>query len=204
MAQRVVSEEMRFYYERRAREYDDWWLGEGRFSTRYRPGWHEEVAALTATVRALAPVPTLEVACGTAYLSRHLRGELTAIDQSRTMVEIAARRLPGARVRRGEAVPLAFADGEFDRVFTGHFYGHLGSGEREAFVAEARRVAGELVVVDSGLGRGAPAAEHQERVLDDGSCHRVYKRFFTGAGLATELGGGEVLHDGDWFVAVRA
>ena len=62
MAQRVVSEEMRFYYERRAREYDDWWLGEGRFSTRYRPGWHEEVAALTATVRALAPVPTLEVA----------------------------------------------------------------------------------------------------------------------------------------------
>jgi hypothetical protein len=31
----------------------------------------------------------------------------------------------------------------------------------------------------------------------------VYKRYFTGAGLAEELGGGEVLHAGRWFVLVR-
>ena len=204
MTRRVIDQGMRSYYQRRAREYDDWWLGEGRFSTRSRPGWHEEVAALAAAVRALSPVPTLDIACGTAYLSLHLGGELTAIDQSPAMVEIARRRLPGARVRCGEAVPLGFADDEFDRVFTGHFYGHLREAEREAFLAEARRVGGELVVVDSVLRRGVPAAQRQERILDDGSRHRVYKRFFTGAGLADELGGGEVLHEGDWFVAARA
>jgi hypothetical protein len=33
--------------------------------------------------------------------------------------------------------------------------------------------------------------------------HRVYKRYFTGTGMAAELAGGEVLHDGDWFVMVR-
>jgi hypothetical protein len=32
----------------------------------------------------------------------------------------------------------------------------------------------------------------------------VYKRFFRGAAPAEELGGGEVLHDGRWFVLVRA
>jgi hypothetical protein len=32
----------------------------------------------------------------------------------------------------------------------------------------------------------------------------VYKRFFTGTGLAGELGGGDVLHEGRWFVAVSA
>jgi hypothetical protein len=30
----------------------------------------------------------------------------------------------------------------------------------------------------------------------------VYKRWFTGAGLAKEIGGSDVLHEGRWFVAV--
>jgi hypothetical protein len=29
----------------------------------------------------------------------------------------------------------------------------------------------------------------------------VYKRFFSGAKLLEELGGGRILHDGHWFVA---
>ena len=37
-------------------------------------------------------------------------------------------------------------------------------------------------------------------MLNDGSRHRVYKRWFTAAGLAEELGGGETVHDGPWFV----
>ena len=40
--------------------------------------------------------------------------------------------------------------------------------------------------------------------MNDGSRHRVYKRFFSAEGLAAELGGGEVLHAGPWFVVVRA
>ena len=101
-------------------------------------------------------------------------------------------------------MPLAFGDGAFDRVFTGHFYGHLLPGERERFVEEARRVASELVVVDSALREGVDPEEWQERVLNDGTRHRVYKRFFRGTELAAELGGGDVLHDGRWFVVVAA
>ena len=98
---------------------------------------------------------------------------------------------------------LPFADGSFDRVFTGHFYDHLQPGERERFLAEARRVAAELVVADSALRDGVEPVQWQERVLNDGSRHTVYKRYFTGDGLAEELGGGEVLIDGAWFVVVR-
>ena len=65
-------------------------------------------------------------------------------------------------------------------------------------------MAPELVVIDSALRDDVEAEEWQERVLADGSRHRVYKRFFTGAGLAAELGGGRVLHDGRWFVVVAA
>ena len=58
-------------------------------------------------------------------------------------------------------------------------------------------------MVDSHVRPDHEAEEEQQRTLNDGSVHSVYKRYFTGAGLAAELAGGEVLHDGDWFVMVR-
>ncbi len=99
---------------------------------------------------------------------------------------------------------LARSADAFERVFTGHFYGHLEGGARTRFLSEARRVARELVVVDSALRDDVEAEEHQERVLNDGSRHEVFKRYFTADGLADELGGGETLFDGRWFVAVRS
>ena len=194
---------MKRYYDRRASEYDEWYEGKGLHAARERPGWHEEVAELCAVVAALPPARTLDVACGTGYLTRHLRGQVTALDQSEAMLEIARGRMPAARVVRGDGLALPFADGEFDRVFTGHFYGHLLEEDRERFLAEARRVAGELVVADAALREDVEPEEWQERKLNDGSRHEVYKRFFTGDGLVAELGGGEVLHAGRWFVVVR-
>src|SRR5262249_57281917 len=111
---------------------------------------------------------------------------------------------PGASFVQGDALELPGRDGSFHRVFTGHFYGHLSGDERTRFLAEAARVACELVVVDSALRDEVEPEELQERVLNDGSRHRVYKRYFTGEGLASELGGGDVLMDGRWFVVVRS
>lgn len=204
MARQVVDDRMRAYYDRRAREYDDWWLGTGLFAVRERPGWQEEVGQLVQVVGDLPAARVLDVACGTGFLTRHLHGEVVALDQSEAMTEIAAARVPHARVLQADAVPLPFADGAFDRLFTSHFYGHLLPEEREAFAAEARRVARQLVVVDSALREGVGLEGWQERVLNDGSRHRVYKRFFTATSLTAQLGGGEVLHGGRWFVAVAA
>jgi ubiquinone/menaquinone biosynthesis C-methylase UbiE len=154
-------------------------------------------------VAALPPARTLDVACGTGFLTRHLRGEVTGLDASESMVAIARERMPEGRFVVGDALSLPFADGAFERAFTGHFYDHLQPGERERFLTEVRRVARELVVADSALREGVEPEKWQERVLNDGSRHAVYKRYFTADGLARELGGGEVLHDGPWFVVVR-
>ncbi|MFL5940663.1 MAG: class I SAM-dependent methyltransferase [Gaiellaceae bacterium] len=195
---------MKAYYDRRAPEYDDWYLGGGRFAERERPGWHEEVAALGETLAALQPARTLDVACGTGFLTRFLPGEVVALDQSASMLEQAAEQAPDATYLQGDALALPFADGAFERVFTGHFYGHLDGEQRERFLREARRVARELVVVDSALRPDVEPEEQQERILDDGSRWEVYKRYFEAAALGRELGGGETLFDGRWFVAVRA
>jgi ubiquinone/menaquinone biosynthesis C-methylase UbiE len=195
---------MKAYYDRRAPEYDDWWLGTGLHADRDRPGWSEEVEALTHTLAALPAARTLDVACGTGFLTSFLPGAIVGLDQSETMLEIARGRVPSARFVSGEALELPFADGEFDRLFTAHFYDHLEEDDRLPFLSEARRVADELVVVDSALRDGHHPVELQERVLKDGSRWQVYKRYFTAEGLAEELGGGQVLHAGRWFVAVRA
>jgi len=191
------------YYDRRAFEYDDWWLGRGRFADRDRPGWDEEVDVLAELIASLPPKRTLDVACGTGFLTRHLRGDVVALDQSDRMLEVAREQVPGAQFVQGDALELPFADGSFERVFTSYFYCHLEGDERARFLAEARRVAPELVVVASVPGAGDPLERYEERILNDGSQWTVFKRVFTGSQLAEELGG-DVLHEGRWFVVVRA
>ena len=195
---------MKAYYERRAPEYDDWWRGTGQFANRHRPGWHEEAAALAKTIEALPPARTLDVACGTGFLTRHLPGEITGVDQSASMLELAQAKVPDGRFHQGDALELPFADDSFERVLTSFFYGHLEEPNRGAFLHEARRVATELVVVDSALHEDVRPVEWQERVLNDGSRWQVYKRFFEPEQLADELGGGRTLFAGRWFVAVQA
>ncbi len=188
---------MREYYEKRAHEYDDWWLGTGLFEVRPRPGWHEDVQALRAVVRALAAARTLDLACGTGFLTRWLPGFVVGVDQSPSMLEIARSRRPDASFVQGDALEPRPG---FERIFSGHFYGHLDPEQRARFLALP---CDELVIVDSALRPGGVDEDWQERVLDDGSRHCIYKRWFSAEGLAEELGGGTVLHDGPWFVAVR-
>jgi len=192
------------YYDRRAPEYDDWWNGTGLFAERERPGWHEEVAALIDALHALPPARTLDVACGTAFLGRHLPGDVTALDASPAMLAIARDRIAGGDVVQGDALDPPFPDGAFERVATGHFYGHLEKPERERFLARARRLAPELLVVDSARRGDVPAERMDPRVLGDGSRHEVFKRWFDPPQLLAELGGGEIVHAGTWFVAVLA
>jgi demethylmenaquinone methyltransferase/2-methoxy-6-polyprenyl-1,4-benzoquinol methylase len=191
------------YYDRRAPEYDDWWLGQGLYEDRERPGWEVELRRLEDVLRDLPPVRTLDVACGTGFLTRHLRGEVVGVDASERMLEIARRQAPNARFEQGDALSLPFEDDAFDRVFTSYFYCHLEDDQRNRFLAEASRVAPELVVVASIRGDGDDFERWEERRLNDGSEWNVYKRVFEGPDLAAELGG-EIAFKGRWFVVVQA
>lgn len=195
---------MKAYYHARAPEYDDWWLGRGPFAEFDRPGWDEEREELAGVVASLPPMRTLDVACGTGFLTRHLRGEVTGLDQSDAMLTFARENAPRATFVQGDALDLPFPDGAFDRLFASYFYCHLEEDERVRFLAEARRVAPELVVVSSVLKNELPPARYEERMLQDGSRWTVFKRYFRPAELLTELGGGEILHLGHYFLVVRS
>jgi ubiquinone/menaquinone biosynthesis C-methylase UbiE len=192
------------YYHRRAPEYDDWYAGKPYADPDQRASFLAERERLEATLRDLTPVRTLDVACGTGFLTRHLPGEVVGVDQSSAMLEIAREQAPNATYVTGDAYALPFPDNSFERVFTGHFYGHLEPSDRETFLAEARRVACELVVADAARRPDHEPDEWQQRAISDGTTWPVFKRFFLPEQLVDELGGGEVLFAGVWFVAVRS
>jgi ubiquinone/menaquinone biosynthesis C-methylase UbiE len=182
------------YYDRRAEEYDDWYRGIGLFAERSRPGFSDEVVLVAEILSTLAPCRTLDVACGSGFLTRHLRGEVTGLDQSARMLAVAAEQASTATFVQGDGLALPFADATFDRVVSGHFYGHLDETQRRRFLAEARRVAPELVIVDASRARATVSEEWATRVLNDGTEWEVYKRYFTPDELLSELGGsGETL-----------
>ena len=195
---------MKEYYDKRAPEYDDWYLGRGLFEPRDRAGWDAELDQLFEVIAALGSGRTLDVACGTGFLTRHLRGDVVGLDQSKGMLNEAHKQAPSVTYVQGDGLALPFVDHSFDRVFTGHFYGHLEPAERARFLAEARRVAPQLVVVDASRKHSELDEHMSPRVLNDGTTWEVFKRYFTGAGLAEELGGGDVLFEGAYFVVVRA
>lgn len=124
-----------------------------------------EVEQLIELLASLPAVRVLDVACGTGFLTQHLRGEVVGVDQSPGMVSVAAARLPAAQIIQGDAVPLPIDDAAFDCVFTSHFYGHLLACERERFLNEARRVGRRLIVAESAKRVDVRAEDWQELTL---------------------------------------
>ena len=190
---------MKEYYDRRAPEYDDWWHG----AERERPGWREELAAAVGAIQALPQTRTLDVACGTGYITQHLTGDVVCLDQSARMIAEAQRRLPHITFIQGDALSMPFPNDSFGRVFASYFYCHLEEEDALRFLAEARRVGRELVVMASRWDGEQAKSRWEQREVSDGSTWPVYKRVFEPDELAAELGG-EVLHAGRWFVVVRA
>ncbi len=184
------------YYDRRADEYD-------ATSWEYTGGDSRVVKLVQEALGSLSYVDTLDVGCGTGYVSRWLPGRLTLIDASAAMLSIAKRRLVSAACVRGRAPLLPFTDSSFARIFTGNLYGHLALPVRLQLVEEMFRVAEEFVVLDQ-LSSSDEYSEGPElRQLMDGSAYAIHKCYFTLERLLQELGGGDILMAGPVFAIIR-
>ena len=186
-------EHMKQYYDRRASEYEE--------HNAFREEPSEDLPGLLHAISLLPPARVLDVACGTGFLMAHLGSEVTGLDQSEAMLEVARGRVPWAELVRGDAFQMPFADDSFDRVFASFFYGLLPLEDRGRFLEEARRVGDELILVEptpewvpSGRAEG-----WEERGLSDGSRYEIYRRYFTVDTFAEELDG-RILFAGRWMV----
>ena len=196
---------MRSYYRQRAPEYDDWWNGTGLFEQRDRPGWHEDVAGLCAALEALPAARARSTSrAARASSPPTCRATISGVDQSEEMLAVARERLPDAELVVGDGLHPPFGHGSFERIHAGT---STATSTSASVPSSSPRAPGSRASWSSPTRRCAPDGEPeawQERKLNDGSRHQVYKRWFTPEGLIEELGGGEVVFAGAWFVSVRA
>ena len=189
-------EHMKQYYDRRASEYEH--------NEAFREEPYEDLPALLHAISLLPPARVLDVACGTGFLTQHLGSEVTGLDQSEAMLEVARRRVPWAEFVRADAFRMPFGDHSFERIFSSFFYGLLPLEDRGRFLDEARRVGDELILVEP-TPEWAPSCRAEgweERRLSDGSRYEIYRRYFTADTFAQELDG-RILFAGRLMVMVR-
>ena len=160
-----------------------------------------EAVQIERLVGELSAVRFVEVGAGPGTFTRYLAGRGIAIDQSHRALDILRSKVPGVPVIQADAMLLPLGSRAVDRYFSAHLYGLLLPGERESFLAEAHRVASEVVILDAGRPQGVNAEEWQERTLPEGDSYRVFRRHFDADALAAEVGG-VVLFAGRFYVLV--
>lgn len=201
--------EQQAYYQARAPEY---------LKEAMDPLSNEEATALQRELGAAFDAcfrgDVLELACGpgtwTGMLADRARS-LTAVDGSPQMLALAAQRAGREHVRFVQADLFSWVpDRAYDGVFFGFFLSHVPEQRFEPFwttVADALRPGGHVMFIDDALRSedelvyGA-ASTVVQRVLSDGSRHRVVKMPHTASGLTqrlAELGWRFDMHQADPF-----
>ena len=196
------------YYDRRAPECDGGVEGAYRYFRSLGvdvdlEGLRAERRAVTRELARLRPCAFVDVGAGPGVFTDQIPGSGFAIDQSENALRRLQAKTGDVPAIRADATALPLRANAVTRLFAGHLYGHLEPPDRATFLAEARRVADELVILDSGLPPGARPDEWQTRSLADGSTFTVYKRHFDIAELLAEVGG-EPPFGGRYFVVVRS
>lgn len=176
---------MREYYERRAPEYE---------KTYQRPERQMDLARLRERVAQHFTGDTvLDVACGTGYWTAcyaESARQVVGVDANPAVLDVArSKALPRTRFALGDAYLLSEKLGDFDAAFAGFWWSHVPKKQLAGFVANLHRRLrrGARVVLLDNLyvpGSSTPIQmedEHgdtwQERLLSDGTRHRVLKNF---------------------------
>ena len=81
----------------------------------------------------------LELGCSSGFLTEHL-GEVTAIDTSEGMLEIAHSKNPKAKCIPGDMFEIPFKDNTFDKVTTMRVWNHLSEKDLRDALREVKRV----------------------------------------------------------------
>jgi demethylmenaquinone methyltransferase/2-methoxy-6-polyprenyl-1,4-benzoquinol methylase len=138
--------QVRAMFDRIARVYD-------RMNSVMTAGMHHRWRERAVDLAGIGPGDrALDVATGTGDMAIELarRGaEVTAMDFSEGMLEIAREKAPGIRFEQGDALALPYADGEFDAATVGfgaRNFADLGRGLAE--MARVTRPGGRVVVLE--------------------------------------------------------
>lgn len=199
-----ILQEMKVYYQERAREYDQWFYRQGRFDQgqEHTARWFAEVREVEQALEASNLVgDVLELAPGTGIWTQRLvrtATTVTAVDASPEMIEVNRAKVGDARVSYELGDLFSWRPARlYDAIFFGFWLSHVPRERLDAFlssVAAMLRPGGKIFFVDSrrettstAIDHELPAEENQTmlRKLNDGRTFEIVKIFYDPADLAT-------------------
>ena len=194
-----IRQEMMLYYDERAEEYDEIYLGKGH--TTIDPDvYKKDVAKVAKMVSNFGKGHLIDIACGAGFwLPNYARNcnQITFLEQSERMLSKCKDRVE----RLGLADIANFVQGDFfdvdlaskyDCALVGFLLSHLTFAQEEAFfrkLEEILRTDSQLMFIDSAWNESRQRYQEkeglQERVLNDGRVFRIYKRYFEKSDIKT-------------------
>ena len=175
------------YYAQRAKEYE---------KVYDKPERQTDLSKIKDWLQSeLAQKTIIEIACGTGYWTQSISQtakSVLATDINPEVLEIAkAKQYPQENVQFGlhDIYALSEIPGSFDGFFGGFIWSHIPLQDLDAFLAEANQrvmAGGKIVFIDNLymagssspiIGQDEYGNDYQERVLLDGSKHKILKNF---------------------------
>lgn len=194
------------YYRERAQEYEDWWFRRGRYD--HGPDanarWFSEAAELKSALERFRPSGSLlELACGTGLWTAELAAlgcDVTALDASPEVLEIARVKVPAANVRFATADIFRWEpDRRYDVCFFSFWLSHVPGQLQVSFwdkVGRALAPGGRVYLIDSARSERSSARDHKlqaaeqelmSRRLADGREYQIVKHWFQAEALQAML-----------------
>lgn len=184
--------EMMSYYDERAEEYDEIYLGKGH--TTIAPDvYRENVAKVSEMVSKFGKGHLIDIGCGAGFWSPDYArncDQITFLDQSEKMLSKCGDRIEGLGLAeissfvRGDFLDVDLSASEYDCALVGFLLSHLKLEQEKAFFGKLGvilKANARLMLIDSAWNRSRQRYRQkegvQERVLD-GRVFRVYKRYF--------------------------
>src|SRR5580698_2874585 len=159
MDDRQLLDEQIAYYRARAKEYDEWFLRQGRYDhgPEFRQTWLREVEDIESVLRSTVHgADVLELACGTGLWTRRLaenNKRVMAVDSSPETIAINRERVGSANVEYRVVDIFSFAPpAAFDVVFFSFWLSHVPPARFDEFwsiVKGALKPGGRVFFIDS-------------------------------------------------------
>ena len=185
------------YYNERAPEYEDAYLGKFAVKTSHSDLYKNDTLAIQKVLPGYISGKCIDIACGTGFWLPVYEKDctsITLIDQSENVLAECAKKIgklgieEKTKIIRDEILSYPFKEHEYDSAFIGFFISHLPDAELDAFFGILKRLlrpGGRLTVIDGVWSemiiKIRPVRSKVgmiTRTLYDGRQFQVFKRYF--------------------------
>ncbi len=191
---RTLNQEMMSYYDTRAPEYDEIYMGKGPASIPDPDLYRKETEIIGKVVQGYGQGHLIDIGCGTGYWLPYYAGncsDVTLLDHSEKMLSQFRKRVRSLGLEdrchfvQNDFFEATLEEGSFDSALIGFFISHLSPNLERVFFSKLKIILkdnAQLTIIDSAWSsqrmRTRKKEGMQKRTLNDGRAYTLYKKYF--------------------------